>query len=78
MTKAHISKSVRFSTELYDKIETAMKHEGSEDFSEFVRRAVSAELRLSELRDQNLQQIAEEQAPYNKPLKPNGGSKKAS
>ena len=62
MGKAYISKTVKFTPELYAKIEAAMHGEGAEDFSEFARRAVTAELRLAQMRQDNITQMGNNSA----------------
>ena len=66
MGKAYIAKTVKFTPELYAKIEAAMLSEGAEDFSEFTRRAVTAELRLSQMRQDNITQIGNNTAKPSK------------
>ena len=64
MGNPYISKTVKFKPELYAKIEAAMRNEGAEDFSEFARRAVTAELRLAQMRQDNITQIGNNTAQH--------------
>lgn len=80
MPKSYVTRSVKITPELDEQVTATMKQIGSRSFTDFVLRALAAEVRLAELRDQNLQQIAaEDPAAYNSPsLKVNSPHKKVS
>lgn len=72
MGKPTISKTIRFPPELFAEAEAAMSECGMSDFSEFVRRAVKSEIKLTAARHKALEDLAaEDPTPYNHRIKAN-------
>ena len=72
MTLPMITKTLKLTPDDYDRVTEAMKRTGVLNFTEFVRRALDTEIRMSQLREKHIydlmeqEQVAEEQAPYKK------------
>ena len=65
-SKGRITRSVKISTDLDAEIEKAMKSTGTVTFTEFVHRALAAEVRLTEARLRQIDAMAsEDPSPYN-------------